>query len=258
MSIIIVGGGKFGLKAIEYVKKNKLSAILIDKDPHCQAIQLIEKKYDNFKDFKEEIKHLTNDTVYYIKDEFTIINDLLLSIDVNYIIPVIPIHLMASIISYFLLEKSLDLIVDKENTLDFINNGNPDLILSFKIDQGIVFLSHAKNNESCPDNCMGPPNYCPHFKREKSITITQYLRDYFEIDNYIDINEENPMKIKIIFESYQLKPGLGGLKGIEVKNIFKILNQKLALIMERKSEITIATTCNCHGVINFLKKNKME
>src|SRR3972149_3707352 len=38
---IIVGGGKYGCKAIEYLRKKRRGFVLVDKDPNCLAV----KKY---------------------------------------------------------------------------------------------------------------------------------------------------------------------------------------------------------------------
>ena len=190
----------------------------------------------NFPNSKQT-KHLIKNTTYFINDDFTIITDLLNSTEIEYVIPVVPIHLMASIISTYLKENSITLNPDSINTKNFTNKCNDELILSSNFEQGIVFMSYAKSNEICPDNCVGPPNFCPHFKREKSITITFFLRKCYEIDKYINISNDDLIKILIIIESYQLKPGLGGLKGVEVKNILKILNQQLTSIKNKSCEM---------------------
>ncbi len=256
MSIIIVGGGKFGLKAIEYAKEICQKAILIDNNPQCQAISLSDRQFKNYSEFKENIAQLNENELYFVNDEINIINEIVTLMDIKYVIPVVPIHLMASIISFFIQKNSINLIPDINGTKNFTFSCDKNLLLSSNIHNGIVFLSHAKADELCPDNCSGPLNFCPHFKREKYKTITRYLREYYKINHYIDINEGEIINITIIIESYQLKPGLGGLVGDEINTIINLLEHKISSYRDKYCKIVVATTCNCHGVITFFKKEE--
>ncbi|MHA1527324.1 MAG: hypothetical protein ACTSQD_09845 [Promethearchaeota archaeon] len=48
-------------------------------------------------------------------------------------------------------------------------------------------------------------------------------------------------------------PGLGGLKGNDIRDILKVLRDNMDFLSHQKFDMVIATTCNCHGVINFYK-----
>ena len=255
MTILIVGGGKFGIKAIEYARECNQAAIVIDNNSHCQAINHVNRQFNNFNDFKRVIGELNKDEIWFIKQNVEEINDLLPLIDFSYIIPVIPIHLMVSIITTFFNIHSIDFIPERDYFDGFIRMSDKSLILSTNLEKGVIYLSYAKQNELCPDNCIGPPNFCPHFKREKKITITRYLRNYFKMNDYLEINENDEILITVMLESYQLKPGLGGLLASEVIHILTILNEKLLVISQKPCKLIIGTTCNCHGVINFMTKN---
>ena len=254
MTILIVGGGKFGIKAIEYSRENNETAIIIDKNPQCQAIKFVDKEFKNFDNFKRAIGDLNKYRTCFIQQNVEIINELFPLIKISHVIPVIPIHLMVYIITTFFSNYSINFIPEKEGFNKFVRMNNRDLILSSNIEKGIIYLSHAKQDEICPDDCFGPPNYCPHFKREKKITITHYLREFFDMDDYLKIEEDDELMINIILESYQLKAGLGGLLASEVINILAILKEKISIISQKTCKLIIGTTCNCHGVLNFLEK----
>jgi len=51
----------------------------------------------------------------------------------------------------------------------------------------------------------------------------------------------------------QLQAGLGGLRGKDIREILERIKVNLKLLNTQKLNLTIATTCNCHGVINFYK-----
>ena len=122
-------------------------------------------------------------------------------------------------------------------------------------EKGVVYLSYAKIDEICPDNCPGPISYCPTFQRKKPVTITEYLKNYYGTINSVNIKKDKITEIVIINESYQLMPGLGGLKGEDIQNSLKILRENLDILNKQEFNIIIATTCNCHGVINFYKSS---
>ena len=184
-SLIVAGGGKFGKKALEFGIKNRYKTILIDNDPNCICASSADYKFDDLNDFYSRIKEIKAGEVFFLIYDISIISDLLIRINPEYIIPVIPIHLLAYIISNFLQRKmNVKLRSDSDSTLVFIDNANSELILSHNLEKGIIYLSYAKIDEICPDNCFGPEHYCPNFKREKPITITRYLKEFFQLSNH--------------------------------------------------------------------------
>lgn len=253
-SLIIAGGGKFGKKALEFAKKNNYKTFLIDNNPNCFCSNHATQKFKKLSDFYSKIEKMEGGEVFFLIHDISIIYELLVKFEPDYVIPVVPIHLFASIIKNFLIEKiNLNLISDGDLTIKFVKNTNKELILSHSTELGVVYLSYAKIDEICPDNCFGPENYCPNFKRDKPNTITRYLKNYYEVDNNFRLKEDDILRIIMINESYQLMPGLGGLKGEDLNYILKRLNEKLDIISIQKFDLIIATTCNCHGVINFYR-----
>jgi len=248
--VIIAGGGRFGLKAVEYIKKYNYPAVLIDNNPNCFAAKFATKK---FEEFNFNIKDLKDGEIFFLNQDIEVVIDLINKLVPEIIIPVAPIHLMASLLSSFLLKYSIRLIPDVDVTKIFSDNINPELLLNHISDLGAVYLSYAKIDELCPDNCSGPITYCPNFKREKPITITDYVKEYLETTNTVKVKNGNISEIVVVNESYQLMPGLGGLKGKDMQDTLNILQENISILSSQKFKISIATTCNCHGVINFYK-----
>lgn len=124
-----------------------------------------------------------------------------------------------------------------------------DVIAGSYPEYGMLFFSYAREGEICPDGCPGPRDRCPTFGRKKPKTITEYTRELVRtIPGWV-------------FESHQMKPGIGGLKGVEFKqNMLEILGFVSSFQgggSEKKPEkiedrtFFIATTCTCHGVLNL-------
>ena len=252
--LIIAGGGKFGKKALDYAKYNNYKTILIDNNPKCFCSPYATREFDNLGDFYLKIEEIKPGEVFFLIHEISIIYELVIKFKSDYVIPVIPIHLLALIIQILLREKTnINLTSDGDLTIKLVNNADKELLLTHSQEQGVAYLSYAKIDEICPDNCFGPEIYCPNFEREKPITITRYLKIYYEINNNFRLKEDDILRIIVINESYQLMPGLGGLKGEDLNFILKRLNEKLDIISIQKFNLIIATTCNCHGVINFYR-----
>lgn len=124
-----------------------------------------------------------------------------------------------------------------------------DVIAGSYPEHGMLFFSYAKEGEICPDGCPGPRDRCPTFGRKKPKTITEYAGELLHtIPGWV-------------FESHQMKPGIGGLKGMEFKqNVLEIIEfvsklqeggyEKMSEKLEDRA-FFIATTCTCHGVLNL-------
>jgi hypothetical protein len=113
----------------------------------------------------------------------------------------------------------------------------------------MLFFSYAKEGEICPDGFPGPRDCCPTFGWEKPKTITEYARELrHTIPGWV-------------FESHQMKPGIWGLKGTELKkNLLEILEFIRTFQEDRSGKgfeklenrtFFISTTCTCHGVLNL-------
>ncbi|MHA1527323.1 MAG: hypothetical protein ACTSQD_09840 [Promethearchaeota archaeon] len=173
--VFIAGGGQFGLKAIDFIKKNNFKTVLIDSNPNCFAAEFTSKRFDTLEDLNLHIKDLKDGEIYFLNTDVLIVLDLIEELNPKYIIPVVPIHLIASFITSFLLRSSIILTPNHNLTEDFLEHIDPELLLNQMNKEGVVYLSYAKIDEICPDNCSGPISYCPNFKREKPKTITQKL-----------------------------------------------------------------------------------
>lgn len=202
----------------------------------------------------------------------------------EYIIPAVPCHAVAYLLSDFLkffnpelstkevreeINPVKELFIKPEASelrafFENIASAFPGGVIAGRYpEQGMLFLSYAREGEICPDGCPGPRAHCPTFGRNKPETITEYAKKLLdELPGWV-------------FESHQMKPGIGGLKGEELKqNLLEIAefimkvqeNMKVDKAKDKsraedddgnKAEnlkektFFIATTCTCHGVLNL-------
>jgi hypothetical protein len=297
---LVLGGGRIGTDFLQYARKNKFPFVLvIDKDENAPAsressiiktenelVNLLKKKASvslreealkSASSAGENERENSEPQVYFYKMDMDSI-PFLLSLGIpEYIIPAVPCHAVA-----YMLPDLLKLHIEpeeNENSREFQNKsqrGNspvtelfirpederlmvffeklassfPDNVIAGSYPEyGMLFFSYAREGEICPDGCPGPGDRCPTFGREKPETITGYTGKLLRnLPGWV-------------FESHQMKPGTGGLKGKEFKqNLLEILEFLRAFKENRSGEgfenledrtFFIATTCTCHGVLNL-------
>jgi len=254
--LLIVGGGKFGEKALSYAREENYKVIIIDKDPDCISSQYATKTCFDVEEVRENGKNIEDEKVLFVNVDISSTYDLIEFVDFEYIIPVVPEHLMAHLIKNLLESNSISLRVNEKAFEEFLSKVKLELLISKSIEQGLACLSYAKEGEICPDNCTGPKDYCPNFQREKPVTITNYLKRFFGVSGNLLIKSNNELELYNINESIQLQSGLGGLRGKDIQELFKSLEKHKDSLVSNKFNLIVATSCNCHGVIHFMKNSK--
>lgn len=289
---LVIGGGKVGTDFLEYATKNKFPFVLIiDRDENAlasrkskiltdeselesllkdKAVESLPEEAIEPQSAKEKKQGDYGPEAYFYKMDLHSI-PLLFSYGIpEYIISAVPCHAVA-----FMLANLMEFPDPEASTKKIRRNSPPvcelsirpedstlmyffknieasfpeDIIAGSYPEQGMLFFSYAREGEICPDGCPGPREACPTFGRKKPKTITEYTRELrHTISGWV-------------FESHQMKPGIGGLKGLELKkNMLEIL-EFIKRLQESKSEkkferienriFFIATTCTCHGVLNL-------
>jgi len=295
---LVLGGGRIGTDFLRYARKNGFPFVLIiDRDENAPAsrearvlktwselINLLKEKA-KMPLLEEASEQLSGSEAYfYAMDMHSIPYLLSLGIPEN-IIPAVPCHavayMLADILKFPVLGAGTegyhktDLpeteIPEKNSSEEkrpvnelFIRPEDSELISFFETlaavipedviagsypEYGMLFFSYAREGEICPDGCPGPRDRCPTFGRNKPKTITEYTR---ELNNTIP---------GWVFESHQMKPGIGGLKGEEFKRNMLEIMEFVNMFKEDRSvkrpekpeerAFFIATTCTCHGVLNL-------
>lgn len=260
---LVLGGGKIGSDFARYAKEQSFPfVVIIDIDENADASNssIVVDRKELFRLIKtyRGSKENENNVYFHCMD----VHDVPLILEAGipqYIIPAVPTHAVANmatdmlgsvysrpLISYLAFEEN-----DEKQTACFydVMSKLPEEIVVFNSPaDGVIMFSYAKMGEICPDNCMGPEKYCYNFKREKPETITAYVKKLLSSHK------------GWVFESCQMKPGIGGIKGIDFKEHMlsimehvKAVNGKTYMCSVEDRIFFIATTCNCHGIMNFLQ-----
>ncbi|MEL4304459.1 hypothetical protein [Methanococcoides sp. LMO-2] len=275
---LILGGGKIGSNFVEYANNSNFPFVLIiDSDPDAPASmdttvikdiseipELIRSITESSAEFPTESSidtgkdpALNNNVYFYCMD----INEVTSLLDLGmpeFIIPAVPTHATANMVVDSLRMDSgeyiaSELSIDKEDTqmMEYFENFQSvlpeNVIVGSYPESGVIMFSYARAGEICPDNCMGQADYCYNFKREKRQTITSY------------VNGLVPEYAGWVFDSCQMKAGIGGIRGVDLKENMLSILEHVKSICENAADdpigekaFFVATTCNCHGVLNLL------
>ncbi len=267
---LVVGGGKIGASFLEHARKHSLPLVIVlDKDRNAPAssgteiikdasalCKLLEGK------LASPLEKESSEMYFYCAGLDAV--PFILSFGIpEYIIPAIPCHMAAYLMKEYLNCMNRDdqtvtetcILPEDEDMMklfdQFTSRFPENIRAGLYPAQGIAMLSYARPGEMCPDGCPGPEKFCPNFRREKPKTITNYLRDMC------------PWIKGWVFESYQMKPGIGAMKGADMKQylleMFEYTHSSDAYEDKTEDMIAtneiffIATACNCHGVVNLFR-----
>ena len=216
-SIIIIGGGHFGSRALN---------ILSCSHEGYGSIILIEKDRGRIQGIREQgIILLEYDGIRFIIDYIDSMNP------GNIIVPAIPEHLALEWLLVYLREKQ-GVIFEK---IRIPNSIKAQLPYTWDGSEESLLVSYA--DFRCPDDCPEPEDHC---------TVTGERRDLslFELLSSITIDGYGTH----IIRSHQLAPGVGGYKAGELLRLFDRVMQ------EKVNKWMIGTACRCHGILTCIEK----
>jgi len=215
---IIVGGGKYGCMAVEYLRKKRKGFVLVDKDPNCLAVKRYKLKTAFEIDAEGE---------HFIQGEIATVSQLMTRLKPEYVFPTAPIHIAAELVkSKFELEPWNEVI-------DCILANLPSSVV-LRVGSGNLIVSYNRDKE-CIEKCEAP-EVCPSTRKRKPCTMDKLMK-FACPEGFILI-------------SHQLAPGIGALKGSELLEFFAQV--------EKKDKFVVATACDCHGFFTALKKEPRD
>jgi hypothetical protein len=211
---IIVGGGKYGCEAVEYLREKGRGFVLVDIDPNCLAVKRFELKSSAQIGTKGE---------YFLQGGIVTVLELIDTLKPEYIFPTAPIHIAAE-----LAKIKFKLVPWAEEINSILPNLPPTVIL--RAGRGNLIVSYNRD-KNCLEKCEAP-EVCPSTQKRKPCTMDRLMKFAYP-EGFILI-------------SHQMAPGMGALKGSELLEFFDWA--------EKKDRFIIATACNCHGFFTAFQK----
>lgn len=211
---IIVGGGKYGCAAVEYLRKKRKGFVVVDKDPNCLATKRFRLKPS---------AQMGIDGEHFLEGDIPQVLELIERLKPEYVFPTAPVHIAAE------LAKSKFELAPWDEAINYIlANLPPSVIL--RAGSGNLIVSYNRDKE-CIEKCEAP-EVCPSTRKRKPCTMDKLMK-FACPEGFILI-------------SHQLAPGIGALKSNELIEFFDWA--------EKKEKFVVATACACHGFFTALKK----
>jgi len=210
---IIVGGGKYGCRAVDFLKQKGRNFVLVDTNPDCLAVEKFGLKHKS---------NINSGSDHFVQGGLGAVLDMLESLKPEFLFPTAPVHIVAELAKIkFDLEPWC-------GGIDSALLGLPQSVVLLA-GKGKLILSFNRDNE-CLDRCT-MPKICPSSGTIKPCTMTELVR-YASPETFVLV-------------SYSMAPGMGALKGGDLRDFFKWA--------KAKKKFSVATTCNCHGVLSAFK-----
>ncbi len=235
--VVILGGGNFGTRALEFLKEKGSRIVVIDPYPECKALSFLDREVGDVM----VLEQLENSEAVFLKGDGV---DEALKLLKNGIIPhmfvpAIPVHTTAILVIETLKTVGLEAKPFEEKTKEVASRIPEDLIITMDEKNAIIVSSFMQDPQGCDPNCLPPPNHCRVTKRHKPAHMFDILRE--ALDGQVDFGR--------ILESEQIGSGVGGYYGQDLYQILEDLKKE----KRKEFSIGIGTSCTCHGVVNFLK-----
>jgi len=211
---IIVGGGKYGCEAVEYLREKGRGFVLVDIDPSCLAVKRFGLKSS---------AQIGTEGEYFLQGGIATVLELVDTLKPDYVFPTAPIHIAAELakIKFKLApwDEEINSILANLPSTVILRSGRGNLVVSYNRDK------------NCIEKCEAP-EVCPSTRKRRPCTMDRLMKFAYP-EGFILI-------------SHQMALGMGALKGSELREFFDWA--------EKKEKFVIATACNCHGFFTAFKK----
>jgi hypothetical protein len=215
--VLVIGGGTFGKKAVQFALGESFEVFLIDSDPKCSARSLVPD--DRF-----------------IREQAGTAYETVMKLAPDLIVPAAPRHMVAEWLAgqfgYQPSRQGIERCSARfpENYIDSTSPGT-----------GIMTLSLAEKGQICPEDCPGPPDLCPLTGKAKKQPLWEIIRSAFE---------EGPFDLHAVLVPKPFGQSLGAFPAEEIFSLFETISRT------HPESIACATASACHGVIYCGCKNR--
>ena len=210
-SVWIIGGGKFGSRASDAIRKAM---------PDCR-ITVVDRKFARCQRFSEKGEDVV------CSDGISFLTDLMKPrCEPEWIIPAMPIH-----VAYWWLRNHLEISGIRVLPAPVPEAVSHRLPHPFSGGDDVLYTTCA--DFICPENCPEPDDFCTVTRKPRPCTLYEELAR-MSCKEYLSI----------VIRSHQLLPGVGGYRP-------ETLRKALEKIRENPHRtILLSTACKCHGVVN--------
>lgn len=213
MTVLVVGGGKYGAKACRYFKEQKARVILVDHNPECQAREFVSSEDFVVKDAKDAW-------------------DLALSIKPDFTVPTAPGHTFGKWLAECFHLKPLP------DSLSKVMKRLPQsLILGCDETNAALISSYMAKGKLCREDCSPSRNRCTLTCEPRPAPLYRLLE--YAIFELFDCAR--------IFATEQIAAGIGAIRTAEILAFVQEIDSK------KPKTLAVGIACQCHGILSLFK-----
>jgi hypothetical protein len=231
----VMGGGKFGTRALQYLKAKRCKVLLADINPDCTAKSEVTVQAASL-DVADSLAD--GQAAFLVGDAVKLLLALLETKVPDLVVTAIPGNAAAKVVTGWLSKRGCKLEPYRKVIPKVLENIPKSLISFVDQDSAVIVVSYMPSHMRCRENCVPPKDFCAVTGRPKLASMDKLLE--FSVYNHTDAST--------ILRSRQLKGGLGAIDGKELHSLLKRLEN-----LHKPYTLAIGTACDCHGILNLTK-----
>jgi hypothetical protein len=236
--VFVMGGGKFGTRALKYLKAKGCKVLVADVNVDCKARLEVAAQAAGL-DAADSLED--GQAAFLVGDAVEFLLALLETKVPDLVVTAIPGNAAAKVVTGWLSKRSCKLEPNRKVIPMVLENIPKSLISVVDQDSAVIVVSYMPSHMRCRENCVPPKDFCAVTGRPKLASMDKLLE--FSIYNLTDASA--------ILRSRQLKGGLGAIDGKELYSLLKRLET-----IRQPFTLAIGTACDCHGILNLIKVKK--
>jgi len=236
--VFVMGGGKFGIRALRYLKAKGAKVLVADVNSNCIASSEVDVQAAGF----SVLDSLADgQAAFLVGDAVDLLLGLMETKVPDLVVTAIPSNAVAKVVEGWIAKRGIKLEVHRKGIPKVLENIPKSLVSVVDEYSGVIVVSYMPSHMRCRENCMPPKDVCASTGRPKLASMDKLLE--FAVYNNVDASA--------ILMSRQLTGGLGAIDGKELHSLLKRLEN-----LNKPYTLAIGTACDCHGILNLAKVTK--
>jgi hypothetical protein len=231
----VMGGGKFGTNALQYLKAKGCKVLVADINPDCTAKSEVTVQAAGL-DVTDSLAD--GQSAFLLGDAVEFLLALLETKVPDLVVTAIPGNAVAKVVAGWLSKLGCKLEPYRKVIPRVLENIPKSLVSFVDRDSAVIVVSYMPSHMRCRENCVPPKDFCAVTGRPKLASMDKLLQ--FSVYNHTDASA--------ILRSRQLKGGLGAIDGKELHSTLNRLEN-----LHKPFTLAIGTACDCHGILNLTK-----
>ncbi|MDH7508922.1 MAG: hypothetical protein QHH00_05935 [Methanomassiliicoccales archaeon] len=230
--ILCAGGGPFGLRAAE-IGKSYGTVLVVDRDLKCPCAGRADFILDQIHDLD---LYSLGKIQFLVGDASGILLELIrLNKPPDFVIPAIRGHFAAKLALEFLVRNGYEVLPNPGLMANVVKRLPDNLCSQADEKSAVLSLSYMSFHEQCDEMCEYPL-ICPKTGLKREISMYEFISR--------SLSEVTSSFMVLVTRNFG---GLGALTISDIESLLKHLSS-----LKSGDSFCVATSCECHGIVNFL------